>query len=83
MTFNKDFLFFLYTNREKNNVFNGKEVAKMILFSILAIITLILLVAAILIVSIGGTAFIIIFADVLVCIAILVWIMWRLIKKKR
>ena len=55
----------------------------MILFSILAIIMLILLVAAILIVSIGGAAFIIIFADVLVCIAILVWIMWRLIKKKR
>lgn len=82
MAFNKDFLF-LYANREKNNVFNGKEVAKMILFSILAVITLILLVAAILIVSIGGAAFIIIFADVLVCIAILVWIMWRLIKKKR
>lgn len=81
MTFNKDFLFLIY--REKNNVFNGKEVAKMILFSILAIITLILLVSAILIVSIGGAAFIIIFADVLVCIAILVWIMWRLIKKKR
>ena len=81
MTFNKDFFFLIY--REKNNVFNGKEVAKMILFSILAIITLILLVSAILIVSIGGAAFIIIFADVLVCIAILVWIMWRLIKKKR
>ena len=81
MIFNKDFLFLI--NREKNNHFNGKEVAKMILFSILAIITLILLVSAILIVSIGGAAFIIIFADVLVCIAILVWIMWRLIKKKR
>ena len=39
----------------------------MILFTILAIIFVLLIVSAILILSIGGSAFIIVFADVIVC----------------
>lgn len=53
----------------------------MILFTILAIILLALIVAAILIVSIGGTAFILVFCDLLVCCVIIGWIIRKMLKK--
>lgn len=55
----------------------------MILFTILAIMAFMLLTATILTIAVGGAAFIIIFADVIVCIAIIVFIMKRLIGRKK
>ena len=55
----------------------------MILFIILALIVALLVTITVLAISIGGTAFIIIFGDVIVCIFIILWIMKRLFGKKR
>ena len=55
----------------------------MILFTILLIMILILAGVAIAVISIGGSAFLVIFGDLVVCIAILVFIMKRLIGRKR
>lgn len=55
----------------------------MILFTILLLITIILTVVAITLITVGGSAFIIIFGDLIVCIAILVFIMKAITKKKR
>lgn len=55
----------------------------MILFTILLLITLVLTVVAITLITVGGSAFIIIFGDLIVCIAILVFIMKTITKKKR
>ena len=60
-----------------------REVFNMILFTILLLITIILTVVAIALITIGGSAFIIIFGDLIVCIAILVFIMKAITKKKR
>lgn len=51
----------------------------MILFTILFIMMLILAIFVVLATAIGGAAFIIVFADVIVCI----WIIWLIIKRKR
>ena len=51
----------------------------MILFTILAIIFVLLIVSAILILSIGGSAFIIVFADVIVCAVIVGLIIKKLL----
>ena len=55
----------------------------MVLFCILAIILLILLLVVAVTVSTVGAGAIIIFGDVFVCIFIIVWIMRKIIKKKR
>ena len=60
-----------------------KEVMNMILALILAIILITLLVIVIAAVTIGGTAFIVIFGDVIVCIAIIAAIIYWLVKRKR
>lgn len=52
----------------------------MILFTILAIIFVLLIVSAILILSIGGSAFIIVFADVIVCAVIVGLIIKKLLR---
>lgn len=54
----------------------------MILFTLLAFVLLILIVVTVVAVSIGGAAFVIIFGDVIVCIAIMMWIIKKLIKRK-
>lgn len=54
----------------------------MILFIILALILLILIMFLIAVVSIGGSIFIVVFGDVIVCIAIITWIIVHLRKKK-
>lgn len=43
----------------------------MILFTVLALVAIFLLVIAVLIVSIGGAAFMAIFADVIVCVVLI------------
>lgn len=54
----------------------------MVIFTLLLLITLILVVITAIVVSIGGAVGIILFGDVIVCIAILVWLMKRVFKKK-
>lgn len=55
----------------------------MILFAIV-FFTLFLLVAfTVISIAMGGAAFIIVFADVIVCVAIMVWIVKRLIGRKK
>ena len=54
----------------------------MVLFTILLLILVILIIFTVAVVSVGGAAFIIMFADVIVCIALIAWIM-KLIFKKR
>lgn len=55
----------------------------MILFTILLIIFLALVSFAIIAISIGGAVFTIVFADVIVCAAIIAYIMYRLFFKKK
>lgn len=55
----------------------------MILFITLAIIAILLLVFTVFAVAVGGAVFIVIFADVIVCAAIIIWIVMRLVKKKK
>lgn len=69
--------------RANNTFFYGKEVNGMILFSILAIILAILTVIAVAVLAIGGAASIVIFGDLIVCIALIVILMRFIIKRKR
>ena len=55
----------------------------MFLFIILAVILFILLVFVVAGLGAGGAGFIIIFADVIVCMAIIIGIMYLIIKRKR
>ena len=55
----------------------------MVLFIVLAIIVLLLALVTIAVVSVGGTAFIILFGDVIVCIWIIIKIMKAITKKKK
>lgn len=55
----------------------------MILFTILTVMLIVLIGIIVLTVAIGGGATIIMFGDVIVCIAILIWIINRLLKKKK
>lgn len=55
----------------------------MILFVILALIVVILMVAGIIVLSVGGASFVIIFSDVIVCAIFITWIIKRLIKQKK
>lgn len=54
----------------------------MILFMLLALIALVLITVVVTAIGIGGSAFIIIFGDVIVCIAIIIWLISRFFKKK-
>lgn len=55
----------------------------MILATILAMILVLLLAITIAAIVLGGTAFIVIFGDVIVCIAIIAGIIYWLVKRKR
>lgn len=55
----------------------------MILFLILLLILLILTISTVIAISVGGSVFIILFGDVIVCAFIIVWLLGRLIKKKK
>ena len=55
----------------------------MILILILALILLMITVVGVALLSIGGTAFIIFFGDIIVCVFIIGWIIKRLIMRKQ
>ena len=55
---------------------------KMILFIILLLTAVILTVVTVLSLSAGGAAFIVLFGDVIVCIALIVWIMRKIFKRR-
>lgn len=55
----------------------------MILFTILLLIAVILTIIGIAVLSVGGTIGFVIFGDLIVCVAIIVFIMVRIIKRKR
>lgn len=54
----------------------------MILFTILAIVLLIVLMVAIFILGVGGSAFIVIFGDLIVCVVLIALIMKAIWKRK-
>lgn len=55
----------------------------MILSTILLITFIVLMVTTVIALSAGGAAFILVFGDVIVCMAIIIWIVKRLIKRKK
>lgn len=55
----------------------------MILSTILLITFIVLMVTTIIALSVGGAAFILVFGDVIVCMAIIIWIVKRLTKRKK
>lgn len=55
----------------------------MILSTILLITFIVLMVTTVIALSVGGAAFILVFGDVIVCMAIIIWIVKRLIKRKK
>ena len=55
----------------------------MILATLLAIIAILLVVIVVAAVAIGGTAFIVVFGDVIVCIALIALLIVWLVKRKR
>ena len=54
----------------------------MILFTTLLIMALLLAVFTVFAIAIGGSVFIVVFGDVIVCIFLIVWIVKKLFKKK-
>ena len=58
-----------------------KEVTTMILFALLAIITIILAVIVFAAVIVGGVGFIFVFGDVIVCVVFLVLVLKHMVKK--
>lgn len=55
----------------------------MILSTILLITFIVLMVTTIIALGVGGAAFILVFGDVIVCMAIIIWIVKRLTKRKK
>lgn len=55
----------------------------MILFTILTVMAFVLIMFMALTVAVGGATFVIIFADVIVCVAIIVFIIKRLTGRKK
>lgn len=54
----------------------------MILFALLALILLIITIFMIVVIAVGGATFIVVFSDVIVCIAIIVWLLRYLTKRR-
>lgn len=55
----------------------------MILTTILLITFIVLMVTTVIALSMGGAAFILVFGDVIVCMAIIIWVVKRLTKRKK
>lgn len=55
----------------------------MILFTILLLVLMLLIAITIVLASIFGASFIIVFGDVIVCIVLIVWILKKMIKRKK
>lgn len=60
-----------------------EEVHIMILLTILAVIALLVGAIAFVLIALGGTTFIVIFGDLIVCVALIIFIMRKLIKRHR
>lgn len=72
--------------RGKNSVLNRiilRRNVNMITFLALVLILIILAVVSVIILAVGGSAFILVFGDLIVCIAIIVWIIKHIFKKKK
>ena len=54
----------------------------MVLFTILLLMVLILTLITAFTIAIGGSVFVVIFGDVIVCVFILIWVMKKLFRKK-
>ena len=54
----------------------------MILFTTLLIMALLLAVFTVFAIAVGGSVFIVVFGDVIICIFLIVWIIKKLFKKK-
>ena len=54
----------------------------MVIFTLLLLIKLVLVIITAIVIAVGGSVGIILFGDVIVCIAILIWIMKKVLKKK-
>lgn len=55
----------------------------MVLFTVLFIIALILLMLGIATLAVGGTAFIVVFGDIIVCVFLIVWLIKILFFRKK
>lgn len=55
----------------------------MILMTLLTIIGILLLIAAVAVLAVGGTAFVVVFADLIVCVAFIVLVIKFLVKRRR
>lgn len=55
----------------------------MIMLTILAFILIVLIVTAVVTIGVGGSVFIIIFSDVIVCALFIAWLIKRLVNKKK
>lgn len=55
----------------------------MVLFMILLLTLLLITVITVLAISAGGAAFIVLFGDVIVCGFLIIWIMKKLVKRKK
>lgn len=55
----------------------------MILFTVLLFMLILLIAITVFAIAIGGSVFVILFSDVIVCIFIIAWIIKHLIRKKK
>lgn len=55
----------------------------MILFTILLLVLMLLIAITVVLVSIFGAGFIVIFGDVIICIVLIVWILKKMIKRRK
>lgn len=55
----------------------------MILFTLLAIMIVVLVVTAVIVLGVGGGAFIVVFGDLVVCAVLIGWLIKRLIKRRK
>lgn len=55
----------------------------MILLTILVLLAVFLLAGGILLISAGGALFTVLFGDVLVCVAVIAFVIYKLVKKKK
>lgn len=55
----------------------------MFLILLLLMIALILIAVTVIVVSVGGSIFILVFSDVIVCIGFIIWLIVKLINRRR
>ena len=55
----------------------------MIIFTILLLVLMLLIAITVVLVSIFGAGFIVIFGDVIICIVLIVWILKKMIKRRK